>query len=283
MINRQLVVTGVGYKEAIPTDPNSSVFSTPGIKPNMGACVAQHAAIAGYQVTIAARTSEKLERVRRSILQRVPQAIVRCHPTDVLDPTRVESLLQSLPTEPELDLVQCAGASAGSFEVQDGNFFFPIEETPLHMPTLEFETVVKSLLILVQKALPQLKKQRRSRLVVVTSMSGMRAFPMGFSHCAGKGGLHEAVRSLALELNPMGIRVCEVAPGIVNTGLYDSPAVDSMVRRISERFDYHYSPGGIPEMTPDAVADAVMLCLLSDAHVLSISLVSDGQFPHQSS
>ena len=281
-MNRQLLVTGVGYKELKPVGTNTDVFNTPNVKPNMGACVALHAAQAGYQLNLVARTEAKLEHVRDSILRQVPTAVVNCRPTDALDPNGVQILVQNISNQSEIDIVQCAGASAGSFHTQGDNLFFPIEQTPLDMPMQEFESVVKSLLILVKAFLPRLKSQKNSRLVVVTSMSGSRPFPMGFSHCAGKGGLHQAVRSLALELNPMGIRVCEVQPGIVDTGLYDSSEVDSVVHKISETFGYHYPERVLPKMTPHAVADAVLLCLSSDAHILSVSMVSDGQFPQRS-
>lgn len=279
-MHRQLLITGVGFKEIGATASQIDIFADSTIKPNMGACVALSAAHAGYQLNLVARTSAKLERVRASILLRVPTARINCCPADGLDPASVESLVRCISDQPEMDIVQCAGASAGSFNTAGDNLFFPIEETPLHMPTLEFESVVKSLLILVQKFLPRLRTQKRARLVIVNSMSGLRAFPMGFSHCAGKGGLHQAIRSLALELNPMGIRVSEIAPGIVDTGLYDSKEVDSIVHKISETFDYQYPPGKLPEMTPHAVAEAVTLCLTSDSHILSIAMVSDGQFPH---
>jgi 3-hydroxy acid dehydrogenase/malonic semialdehyde reductase len=282
-MNRQLVVTGVGYKERKPIGSGIDVFGSPDVKPNMGACVALRAATLGYQVNLVARTALKLENVCGSILQRVPSAIVHCRPTDVLDPESVRKLVQDIPTQPELDIVQCAGASAGSFHTPGDNLFYSIEETPHNMLMLEFEGVVKSLLILVQQFLPRLKAQARARLVVITSMAGFRAFPFGFSHCAGKGALHQAVRTLALELNPFGIRVSEVAPGVVDTGMYDTPEVDSIIRKISHEFNYHYPPGKFPEMTPHAVADAVLLCLTSDSHVLSVNMVSDGQIPHHGS
>lgn len=277
---RRVVITGVGYKEFRSTGKLDDVFASKHIKPNIGASIALSAAAAGYAVVLVARTAEKLKRVKAAIAMRLPQAEIAFEPTDVLDPRAVVKLVRKIPNDLQIDLVQCAGASAGSFKARSDNLFFPIEETSLEMPSIEFESVVRSLLVLVQSFLPRLRAQKRSRLVVVTSMSGIRAFPFGFSHCAGKAGLHQAVRSLALELNLYGIRVCEVAPGIVDTGLYDSGEVDAIVRRISRTFDYKYPRGKLPKMEVGAVADAVMLCLQSDSHILSINMAADGQFPH---
>lgn len=277
---RRVIITGVGYKESAAARNVDDIFASKHVKPNIGASVALSAAIAGNAVVLVARTAAKLERIKSAIAARLPKAVITCEPTDVLDPEAVLKLVDSIPGDLEIDLVQSAGLGAGSFKTEGDNVFFPVEETSLEMPLLEFESVVRSLLVLVQSFLPRLKRQKRSNLVVVASMSGIRAFPFGFSHCAAKGGLHQAIRSLSLELSRFGVRVCEVNPGIVNTGLYDSPAVDTVVRRISRSFDYDYAQGKLPAMEAPAVADAVMLCLQSKSHILSINMVADGQFPH---
>ena len=277
---RRVVITGVGYKELSVASKSDDVFDSKHIKPNIGASIALSAATRGFSVVLVARTLPKLERVKAAIAARCPEADVAFESTDVLEPQAVLRLARSIPDDLPIDLVQCAGASAGSFNAPGDNLFFSVEETSLEMPSLEFDSVVRSLLVLVQSFLPRLKAQKQSRLVVVTSMSGIRAFPFGFSHCAGKAGLHQAVRSLSLELNRYGIRVCEVAPGIVDTGLYDSAEVDDTVRRISRTFDYKYAKGKLPRMQAAAVAEAVMLCLQSESHILSINMVADGQFPH---
>ena len=111
-------------------------------------------------------------------------------------------------------------------------------------------------------------------------MSGIRAVPFGFAHVSAKGGLRQAVRSLTLELNPLGIQVSEVLPGIVHTGMYDPLAVDEAIRRMGHSFGYAYVPGKLPQMKPTAVSEAVILCLSCDAHILSIPMVATGQFPH---
>src|ERR1039458_3495551 len=103
-MSRQLIVTGVGYKELDPTSHGDDIFACPHAKPNMGACVALHAAKSGYQVNAVARTVEKLEKVRESILRRVPSAIVHCRPCDALDPESVRRLAMDVPGHPELDI-----------------------------------------------------------------------------------------------------------------------------------------------------------------------------------
>ncbi len=185
-----------------------------------------------------------------------------------------------LANDQEVDLVHSAGLSSGTYSVAGENPYLSLEETPLDHPALEFRSVVTTLHLVVKALLPRWRRQKRTRAVIVSSMSGVRAVPLGFSHSSAKAALHQAVRSLTLELNPIGIRFSEVAPGIVNTGMYDPPAVDAAARAISRAFGYEYAPGALPQMNVSAVADAALLCLTSDAHILSINLVADGQFPN---
>ena len=109
-------------------------------------------------------------------------------------------------------------------------------------------------------------------------MSGIRPFPYGFSHSAAKGGLHNAVRSLCLELNKKNIRIAEVNPGIVDTGFYDNKEIKKAIIKICKTFGYDLQE--IPKMPPSSVAKAVKLCLTEEAHFLSINMVALGQIPN---
>jgi len=279
-LTRRVLVTGVGYREEDDASSEGNVFDSPGVKPNMGSAVALQVVRAGYAVVITARTERKLDRVRQSISQYVPSAEIIVRPTNILDPDSVERLVHSIPSDRELDLVQSAGLSAGGYELPDGNPYLPVDKMPLDLPTLEFNTVVKGLLTIVKAFLPTWRRQSETRVVVISSMSGIRAYPLGYAHASAKAGLHHAVRSLCLELAKERIYVSEVNPGAVNTGFYDPPSVRSAVVSIGRDFGYDYSETGIPQIPPISIGDAAVLCLTSAAHILSINAVARGQFPH---
>ena len=277
---RRLVITGVGFRPSETDSANANVYTSAGCKPNIGAATALAGARAGYSVVAVARTREKLERVRKSIEELEPTTEMRSHAIDILNAESVRQFVDDLPRDREIDVVHCAGLSAGSYALPGDNPYLSVDRTPPELALVEFEAVVKTLLNTVQAFLPLWRQQAHARLIVVSSMSGIRAFPFGFSHSSAKGGLHQAVRSLTLELAPLGIYVTEILPGMVNTGLYDSLSVAASVRKIGQTFGYTYESGPLPQMSSAAVADAIILCLSSDAHVLSISMVSQGQFPH---
>ncbi len=246
----------------------------------MGASVALRAATAGYSVVLLARTASKLTRIRDSIVTSVPEADVTFEPLDILDRDAVAAFVKGMPTDREFDLVQCAGLSAGSYNVPDDNPYVTIREVPPELPTVEFDMIVRGLLNMTQALLPLWKDQSQTRLVVVNSMSGIRTYPRGYAHASAKAGLHHAVRTLALELAKEQIFVSEVNPGAVDTGFYDSEAVKLAVAKIGLEFGYDYRISGIPQIPPNAVASAVHLCLTAPAHILSINAVAQGQFPH---
>lgn len=61
-------------------------------------------------------------------------------------------------------------------------------------------------------------------VVNIASISGLRGTPGSFSHSATKGGVLALTRQLAVELDPQGVRVNAVAPGVIRT-----PPVEQML------------------------------------------------------
>lgn len=279
-----VIVTGTGYRSlSQDTAPIGNVFKHPNVMVNIGAWVAKELVEQGFEVLIVSRTESKLQTLSNSIRIEHPNNRIDYCAVDLLDSKAVTEMVENIQRGKLIYLVHCAGLSAGSYKLPNDNPYLRIEETPIDLPCLEFDVIVKSLLILVQSLLPRFELQEESRIVVISSMSGVRAVPLGYSHSAAKAGLHNAVRSLALELNKRRIYVSEVLPGMVNTGMYDPPAVQMAIAEMGKYFGYDYKDSGLPQMPPKDVANAVKLCLTSEAHILSINLVAKGQWPNLSS
>ena len=71
------------------------------------------------------------------------------------------------------------------------------------------------------------KQETRGCVVFLSSNTARRAIRNRTSYCASKGAINSLVRSLALDLGPLGIRVNCCAPGYINTERWDAldPAV----------------------------------------------------------
>ena len=68
---------------------------------------------------------------------------------------------------------------------------------------------------------PNPATDQRGVVVTLGSNTSMRAIRNRTSYVTSKGGIDAMVRSLALDLGPLGIRVNEVAPGYIYTERWD--------------------------------------------------------------
>lgn len=286
-----VIVCGVGYKEAqrIWHSPASSeIVELNGIncKLNIGAATAKALAKVGTHVCMVSTNEDKLEILKQHICDetKCDPANIFYYATDLRNERSVRKLVASLDKNRPVWLVHSIGLSSGMYNVQSDNPYLPFKDISADLMVREFEVPVRSLLLLVQCLEPFLKKQEETRIVVVTSMSSTRPFMYGYSHAGAKAGIHQAVRSLSLELSHRynSVYVSEILPGIVDTGMYDSEEVIQSVREIGESFGFFgkaaYSAENFPLMPPSSVAEAVLLVLRSNAHILSIDLVAKGQF-----
>lgn len=115
---------------------------------------------------------------------------------------------------------------------------------PALLPDVELEDFdalvslhLKSAIVLVQAALPAMKKARYGRVVLVSSRAVL-GLATRTSYSATKAGMLGMARTWALELAPHGITVNVVAPGPVRTANFHgivpegSPQVEKVVQAI---------------------------------------------------
>ncbi len=62
-------------------------------------------------------------------------------------------------------------------------------------------------------------ERRRGHIIVVTSIAAREVYPLGVIYCATKHALSAFARGLRIELQSHGIKVTEIAPGMVDTGI----------------------------------------------------------------
>ena len=77
------------------------------------------------------------------------------------------------------------------------------------------------------------KQETRGCVVFLSSNTARRAIRNRTAYCASKGAINSLVRSLALDLGPLGIRVNCCAPGYIRTARWDTldPAVAARRRK----------------------------------------------------
>ncbi len=93
-----------------------------------------------------------------------------------------------------------------------------VEETPIEEAREQFETLFWGSVRVVQRALPVMRRQRRGRIVLMSSIGGVLGLPYQAFYSAAKFALEGYGEALAYEVAPFGVDVTLVEPGNVRTG-----------------------------------------------------------------
>ena len=109
-----------------------------------------------------------------------------------------------------------------------------IEETSEATFDEVLRTNVTGAFLTIQAALPLLRAG--ASIILNGSIAPIVGFPPGGSYAASKGGLHAMSRSMAGELAPRGIRINVVAPGFIQTPIWERvPVPADVVTALTER------------------------------------------------
>lgn len=81
---------------------------------------------------------------------------------------------------------------------------------------------------MTQLVLPRMVARGEGTIVFVTSLAARQVFAHHAAYGASKAAMHAAADAVRLEAAPFGVRVVEVAPGMVTTGLIDGTSSESL-------------------------------------------------------
>ncbi|MGA9927453.1 MAG: SDR family oxidoreductase [Nitrososphaeraceae archaeon] len=142
----------------------------------------------------------------------------------------------------------------------------------------EFETNFFGIIKLIQKVLPQMRKQRSGRIINVSSLAGRIGLPIASAYVSSKFALEGLSESLKYEVQDFGIYVILIEPGViktnfiknlkigkqvittenndVNTSSADLPYAEITQKRISA-FKPRFEKGSSPKEVADTILEAV--------------------------
>ena len=142
-------------------------------------------------------------------------ATMRTPNADVLPKSGRLRILPLDVTEPES--ISQALTEAGQIDVLVNNAAFglpsPVELADPETVSTLFETNVFGTLRMVQAVLPSFRERRAGVIINVTSSVTIKALPLIGLYRASKAAVDAFTESLALEVQPLGIRVHVVLPG----------------------------------------------------------------------
>ena len=152
----------------------------------------------------------------------------------------------------------------------------PLEQLDIDEIKDEFETNFFGIIKLIQSALPIMRKQGYGRIINISSLAGRIGFPLSSAYVSSKFALEGLVESLRYEVQPFGIHVILIEPGVIKTNFVNnmkigrnvitssnnnsnngiSPYVEILQKRISAfkpRFDKGLADSKVADMVLEAV------------------------------
>tara|TARA_R110001583_G_scaffold160872_1_gene312744 strand:- start:13681 stop:14427 length:747 start_codon:yes stop_codon:yes gene_type:complete len=152
--------------------------------------------------------------------------------------------------------------------------FEPIEAVTEETYDRQMNTNLKGLFFNIQKALPLLKNG--GSIILTTSAADQKGFSNTSVYSATKAAVRNLSRTLSAELLDRGIRVNSIAPGPIETPLFDKLGFPQEgVVQVKEQF---LSTNPMKRMgTPEEVAKGVLFLASNDSsYVAGIDLSVDG-------
>ena len=144
-----------------------------------------------------------------------------------LDVTDAESIRKAVEAAGEIDaLVNNAGIG----------LFSAVESTSLENIREIFETNTIGTIAMIQAVLPQFKARKNGAIVNITSSVTYKPLPLLSIYRASKAAVNAFTESLALELEPLNVRVRAVLPGRAPETSFAENAQQSRMLAIPEAY-----------------------------------------------
>ncbi|MCL2112321.1 MAG: SDR family NAD(P)-dependent oxidoreductase [Streptococcaceae bacterium] len=222
-----------------------------GATSGIGQATARLFAEHGIDLILTGRRQERLDVIKDELSQKVKVTTLTF---DVRDRAAVFAAVDSLSDDWKKSvkiLVNNAGNAHGLASFQDAD----IDDFDAMI-----DINVKGLLYVSKAVLPLLLENGGAHIVNIASIAGKQVYPNGNIYNASKFAVDAISQAMRIDLLQEGVKVTNIAPGIVNTEF-------SLVRfkGDQERADHTYD--GLVPLTADDIADTIYYAVSSPEHV----------------
>jgi NAD(P)-dependent dehydrogenase (short-subunit alcohol dehydrogenase family) len=180
---------------------------------------------------------------------------------DVTDDTSVTNAIEKIMSEAggRIDvLINNAGYGLG------GAF----EDSSMNEIKSQYETNVFGLMRVTQAVLPVMRKQESGIIVNINSGAGRAGYPGASVYVSSKFAIEGLSESIAFELEPFGIRVILVEPGVIRTNFANVMVIakksqepnspySQMMQKISGNFQHMMENGADAKLVAQVVLNAI--------------------------
>ncbi|MCR8667379.1 SDR family NAD(P)-dependent oxidoreductase [Aestuariibaculum sp. M13] len=178
-----------------------------GATSGIGKATAYEFAKHGIKLVLCGRRLERLEMLKNELNTLTKVHILNF---DVSNKTETFKALENLPEDfKTIDiLINNAGNAHGLDPIQDGS----IDDWDAMM-----DINVKGLLYVSKAIIPQMTERQSGHIINIGSSAGKEVYPKGNVYCASKHAVLAVTEGMRIDLNPFGIKVSAVNPGLVET------------------------------------------------------------------
>lgn len=212
----------------------------------IGAALAREFARAGARVSLTARTTDAIEALALELGGRAFTA-------DLLDPDAVDSLIERV--EADAGPIDVLVNNAG---LEDHGWF---HESDVDDSRRVLHLNLEAPVVLTRDVLPGMIERGRGHLVYVSSLAGTGGFPGMSVYGASKAGLTNFVAALRMEVAGTGINTTVIAPGPVDTDMWDDIEADNELEPMLNRLRQLQL---IPTKSPELLAKRSVKAIKAD-------------------
>ena len=227
-----------------------------GATSGIGEATARILAESNYHLILCGRRQEKLEKLAAEL--RV-QTKVTTLSFDVRDQKAVKTAFASLDEAwKKIDvLINNAGNAHGLSPIHTGN----VDDWDAMM-----DINVKGLLYVSREILPGMTDRRAGHVINIGSIAGKEVYPNGNVYCASKFAVDALTNGMRIDLNPFGIKVTAIHPGLVETEF-------STVRFKGDEDKAAAVYKGLTPLTGHDIAEVILYVLSTPEHVMIADMV----------
>jgi NAD(P)-dependent dehydrogenase (short-subunit alcohol dehydrogenase family) len=171
--------------------------------------------------------------------------------------------------------VQAISSEAGRIDVLVNNAGYGLngafEDLAMDEIKAQYETNVFGLIRMTQAVLPIMRRQKSGAIVNISSGAGRFGFPSGSAYVSTKFAVEGLSESMSYELEPFGIKVAIVEPGVIRTNFADGLVVAKKSKDRSSPYSQlmQKAANGFEKMmknasSPDLVANVVLKAIRNE-------------------
>lgn len=171
--------------------------------------------------------------------------------------------------------VRAISSEAGRIDVLVNNAGYGLngafEDLAMDEIKAQYETNVFGLIRMTQAVLPIMRRQKSGAIVNISSGAGRFGFPSGSAYVSTKFAVEGLSESMSYELEPFGIKVAIVEPGVIRTNFADGLVVAKKSKDRSSPYSQlmQKAANGFEKMmknasSPDLVANVVLKAIRNE-------------------